>query len=308
MNRAGTAVTLRGSTTSALLRLFEHREVLGILFVLPAVLLLGIFLAYPFFFGVWLSFTDTIIGGRGRYIGWANYRSLLQDSLFWLTTRNTFLYTIVAVWLKLAMGLVLALILNRLVRLKGLLRAIVLLPWIVPTAFSAIAFWWMYDSTFGVISWVLLKAGWISHRIDFLGDPNLARASVIVANVWRGVPFFAIGLLAGLQTVEPSLLEAAAIDGAGVWQRFWHVTLPLVMPLLVIVTTFSTIWTFSDFQLVYIITRGGPANATHLYGTLAYQRAIQGGQFGEGAAISNFIFPILFLGAVISLLYVKREE
>ena len=307
MNRAEAAVTIR-AYTSALSRVFEHREVLGILFVLPAVLLLGVFLAYPFVFGVWLGFTDTIIGGQGRYIGWANYQSLLRDSLFWLTTWNTFLYTIVAVWLKLAMGLALALILNRLVRLKGLLRAAVLLPWIVPTAFSAIAFWWMYDSTFSVISWVLLKAGWIGQRIDFLGDPNLARASVIAANVWRGVPFFAICLLAGLQTIEPSLQEAAAIDGAGLWQRFWHVTLPLVMPLLVIVTMFSTIWTFSDFQLVYIITRGGPANATHLYGTLAYQRAIQGGQFGEGAAISNFIFPILFLSAVISLLYVKREE
>lgn len=286
----------------------EHRHILGLLFVSPAVFLLGLFLVYPFLLGLWLSFTDTIIGGTGRFIGLWNYVSLLNDSIFQLATFNTFLYTTVAVSLKLVLGLALALILNNEFPWKGLIRAIALLPWIVPTALSAISFWWMYDSTFSVITWVLMKAGLVSQRIDFLGDPNLARMSVIIANIWRGVPFFAISLLAGLQTISPTLYEAAQIDGAGAWARFRYITLPLLTPLLIVVTTFSTIWTFSDFHLVWIITKGGPANATHLYGTLAYQRAIQGGQFGEGAAISNFIFPVLLSSVVLSFLYLRREE
>ncbi|MFN3476990.1 MAG: carbohydrate ABC transporter permease [Candidatus Methylomirabilales bacterium] len=286
----------------------EHRHLLGLLFVSPAVFLLGLFLVYPFLLGLWLSFTDTLIGGTGRFIGLRNYISLWSDSIFQLATFNTFLYTTVAVAFKLVLGLALALLLNHEFSGKGLIRAIALLPWIVPTAFSAISFWWMYDSTFSVITWVLMKAGLVSQRIDFLGDPNLARVSVIIANIWRGVPFFAISLLAGLQTISPTLSEAAQIDGAGAWARFRYITLPLLMPLLIVVTTFSTIWTFADFHLVWIITKGGPANATHLYGTLAYQRAIQGGQFGEGAAISTFIFPVLLLSVTLSFLSLRREE
>src|SRR5574341_2139370 len=277
----------------SLARALEHPQILGMIFVAPAVLLLGVFLAYPFILGLWLSFTDTLIGGRGVFIGLRNYVFLLGDSVFRLATFNTIMYTVVAVWFKLVLGLALALVLNWDFRWKGLIRAIVLLPWIVPTAFSAIVFWWLFDSTFSPITWLLMKSGLLAHRIDYLGNPNLARTSIIIANVWRGIPFFAIGFLAGLQTVSPSLYDAAAVDGATEWHRFRHITLPLLGPLLAIITTFSTIWTFADFQLVWIITRGGPANATHLYGTLAFQRAVPGGAFGEGAAISNFILPVL---------------
>ncbi len=285
----------------------ENPHLLGVLFTLPAVLLLGVFLGYPFILGIWLSFTNTLIGGKGAFVGLANYLGALMDSVFRLATFNTILYTVVAVWFKLVLGLVLALILNWDFRWKGLIRAIVLLPWIVPTAFSAIVFWWMFDSTFSGITWLLMKLSLIHTRIDYLGDPNLARTSIIIANVWRGIPFFAIGFLAGLQTISPTLYEAAAVDGATGWHQFRHITLPLLGPLLAIITTFSTIWTFADFQLVWIITRGGPANATHLYGTLAFQRAIQGGAFGEGAAISNFILPVLVLSVLICYLYLRRE-
>jgi multiple sugar transport system permease protein len=154
----------------------------------------------------------------------------------------------------------------------------------------------------------LIKLGLMNHRIDFLGDPTNARISLIIANVWRGIPFFTIGLLAGLQTIDPTLYEAAAIDGAGSWKRFRRITLPIVLPLLAVITTFSTIWTFGDFQLVWVITKGGPANATHLFGTLSFQRAIPGGHFGEGAAISNFILPILFFCVLISFKYLRRED
>ena len=291
----------------SLARALENRQFLGTVFAIPAVLLLGIFLAYPFFLGVWLSFTNTILGGSGGFVGLQNYLSVISESVFQIATFNTICYTAVAVWFKLVFGLVLALVLNWDFRFKGLVRAVVLLPWIVPTAFSALVFWWMFDATFSPITWLLLKAGLIHSRIDYLGDPNMARASIILANVWRGIPFFAIGFLAGLQTITPTLYEAAAVDGATEWRQFWHITLPLLGPLLAIITTFSTIWTFADFQLVWIITRGGPANATHLYGTLAFQRAIQGGRFGEGAAISNFILPVLVLSVAICYLYLRRE-
>ena len=289
-------------------RLLENRTLLGFLLVIPAEAILLIFLAYPFVLGLLLGFTDTLVGGEGEFIGVDNYVSLLKDSTFWLVTYNTFFYTIVAVTLKAILGFALAIVLNRDFKAKGIIRAIILLPWIIPTALSAIVFWWLYDSTFSAISWSLIKMGLINHRIDFLGDPNNARWSLIVANVWRGIPFFTIGLLAGLQTINPTLYEAAAIDGAGSWAKFRRITLPMVVPLLAVVTTFSTIWTFGDFQLVWVITKGGPANATHLFGTLSFQRAIPGGHFGEGAAISNFILPILVLCVLISFKYLRRED
>jgi multiple sugar transport system permease protein len=169
-------------------------------------------------------------------------------------------------------------------------------------------FWWLFDSQFSCLSWLLMKIGLISSPINFLGDPNNARASVIAVNVWRGIPFFTIGLMAGLQTINQSLYEAADIDGAGPWVKFKNITLPLIMPLLAVITTFSIIWTFADFHLIWIMTRGGPANATHIYGTLSYQRAIPGGHLGEGAAISIFIFPILLICVLITAKYLRRED
>ena len=286
----------------------ENPTILGFLFVAPAELLLLVFLAYPFLLGIWLGFTDTIVGQEGEWVGFENYLSLLDDQSFWLTTFNTFLYTVVAVVLKAVLGVGLALVLNRDFKGKGLVRAIVLLPWIIPTALSAICFWWLYDATFSGISWVLIHLGIIDRFINFLGDPWNARWSLIAANVWRGIPFFAIGLLAGLQTISPDLYEAAEIDGAGSWKKFRRITLPLLTPLLTVVTVFSTIWTFADFQLVWIITKGGPAGTTHLFGTLSFQRAMQGGHFGEGAAISNFMLPILVACVCIAFMFLRKED
>jgi len=286
----------------------ENPTVLGLLFVAPAAILLLIFLAYPFFLGLWLGFTDTIVGREGSFIGFDNYLWLLEDPTFWVTCFNTFFYTVIAVILKAVLGIGLALVLNRDFKGKGLIRAIVLLPWIIPTALSAICFWWLYDSTFSGISWTLMKLGIIDHFIDFLSEPGNARWALITANVWRRIPFFTIGLLAGLQTISPELYEAAEIDGAGAWKKFRKITLPLLTPLLTVVTVFSTIWTFADFQLVWIITKGGPAGATHIFGTLSYQRAMQGGQFGEGAAISNFMLPILIGCVFIAFVFLRRED
>jgi multiple sugar transport system permease protein len=220
---------------------------------------------------------------------------------------NTLFYTFVASLLKFFLGLWLAVLLNERLPFKTFFRSIILLPYIVPTALSAIAFWWLYDAQFSIISWVLVKAGWIDNYIDFLGDPWNARFSVLAANVWRGVPFVAITLLAGLQTISPSLYEAAAIDGATAWQRFRHITLPLLTPMIAVVMTFSVLFTFTDFQLIYVITRGGPLNATHLMATLSFQRAISGGALGEGAAIAIAMVPFLLAAILFSYFGLQRR-
>jgi len=293
---------------SALLqRLQGNRNALGLLFMLPAALVLLVFLTYPLGLGVWLGFTDTRIGRSGEWIGLENYAYLWGDSVTRLSVFNTFFYTIVASVFKFMLGLWLALLLNKHLPFKAFLRAIVLLPWIVPTALSAIAFWWIYDAQFSVVSWVLERLGLIDEYINFLGDPWMARMSTIIANIWRGVPFVAICLLAGLQTISPSFYEAASIDGATPWQQFRYVTLPLLTPIIAVVMTFSVLFTFTDFQLIYVLTRGGPLNATHLMATLSFQRAIPGGALGEGAALAVAMVPFLLAAILFSYFGLQRR-
>jgi len=289
-------------------RAFESRHFLGAMFMVPAIAILILFLAYPLALGFWLGMTDTKIGGAGRYIGFQNFVSLAKDSVFWLSVFNTIFYTVAASAVKFAIGLYLALLLNERLPMKSMIRAIVLLPFVVPTVLSAIAFWWIYDSQFSIISWVLIKAGLITRYIDFLGDPWNARWSVVAANIWRGVPFVAITLLAGLQTISPSLYEAANLDGATNMQRFRHITLPMLSPIIAVVMTFSVLMTFTDFQLIYTITRGGPINSTHLMATLSFQRAITGGNLGEGAAISNAMIPFLVAAILLSFFGLQRSR
>jgi multiple sugar transport system permease protein len=288
--------------------LASNRNWLGMWFMLPAAAFLVLFLAYPLILGVWLSFTDARIGQSGAFVGWENYDWLSDDSVFWLSVFNTLLYTLVASIVKFAVGLYLALLLNESMPFKAIIRAIVLIPFIVPTVLSAIAFWWLFDPQFSVISWSLRHLGLISGNIDFLGDPWNARWSVIFANIWRGVPFVAITLLAGLQTVPPSLYEAATIDGANRWQIFRHITYPMLTPIVAVVMTFSVLFTFTDFQLIWVLTRGGPVNATQLMATLSYQRAILGGRLGEGAAIATAMIPFLLGAILISWFGLQRRK
>ena len=288
-------------------RLLESRNFLGLLFMLPAAVVLLLFLTYPLGLGTWLGFTDTKIGRDGVWIGLENYEFLFGDAVARLSLFNTLFYTIVASIIKFGLGLWLALLLNKHLPFKSFFRAIVLLPFIVPTALSAIAFWWIYDAQFSIISWTLVKLGWIDRYIDFLGEPWLARLSVIAANIWRGVPFVAICLLAGLQTISPSYYEAASLDGATDWQQFRHVTLPLLTPIIAVVMTFSVLFTFTDFQLIYVLTRGGPLNATHLMATLSFQRAIPGGALGEGAALATAMVPFLMAAILFSYFGLQRR-
>jgi multiple sugar transport system permease protein len=288
-------------------KLQNSRNALGLLFMLPAAVLLMLFLTYPLILGVWLGFTDTKIGRNGIWVGLENYLFLMGDSVTQLALFNTLFYTFVASVLKFVLGLWLAILLNEKIPFKTFFRTVILLPYIVPTALSAIAFWWIYDAQFSVVSWVLMKMGIINTYIDFLGDPWNARLSTIAANVWRGVPFVAITLLAGLQTISPALYEAAAIDGASGWQRFRFITLPLLTPIIAVVMTFSVLFTFTDFQLIYVLTRGGPLNATHLMATLSFQRAIPGGALGEGAAIAIAMVPFLLAAILFSYFGLQRR-
>ncbi|MGE5667410.1 MAG: carbohydrate ABC transporter permease [Betaproteobacteria bacterium] len=275
--------------------------------MVPAGLLLLVFLTYPLGLGTWLGFTDAKIGRPGIWIGLENFEYLWGDSVTRLALFNTIFYTVVASVIKFALGLWLALLLDKNLPFKSFVRAVVLLPFIVPTALSALAFWWIYDAQFSVISWALTRMGLIHQYIDFLGDPWNARFSTIAANVWRGVPFVAITLLAGLQTISPSYYEAASLDGATPWQQFRYVTLPLLTPIIAVVMTFSVLFTFTDFQLIYVLTRGGPLNATHLMATLSFQRAIPGGSLGEGAAIATAMVPFLLAAILVSYFGLQRR-
>ena len=290
-------------------RLLDHKGVLVFLCMLPAAGLLLVFLTYPLGLGFWLAFTDAQIGQPGHWIGLENFASLLHDRVFLNTIWWTSFYTVVATIGKFALGLWLALLLNENLPFKSLLRAIILLPFIVPTVLSAIAFWFIYDPQFSIISYLLVDVlHWRTSYIDFLGTPWNARWSLIAANIWRGIPFVAITLLAGLQTISPSLYEAALLDGASGWQRFRRITFPLLLPILAIVMTFSVLFTFTDFQLVYAITRGGPIDSTHLMATLAFQRGIPGGELGEGAAIAVSMIPFLVFATLFSYFALARRK
>jgi multiple sugar transport system permease protein len=289
-------------------RLLDNKAVLIVLCLLPALGLLTVFLTYPLGLGVWLAFTDRLIDGRGGFVGLENFEYLFEDPIFWNAIFFSVFYTGVATIGKFALGLWLALLLNQHLPFKSMLRAIILLPWIVPTVLSAIAFWWIYDPQFSIISWMMIELGLRDTNIDFINTAWPARWSLIVANIWRGIPFVAISLLAGLQTISPSLYEAALLDGSSAWQRFRFITFPMLLPILAIVMTFSIIFTFTDFQLVYAITRGGPVNSTHLLATLAFQRGIPGGQLGEGAAIAVSMIPFLVFATLFSYFSLARRK
>lgn len=289
-------------------QLWQSKNFLGFLFMLPAAAFLVLFLVYPLGLGIWLSFTDAKIGTPGEFVGLENYEWIIGDSKFQTAVFFTLFYTVVASVIKFGVGLYLAILLNEKLPFKAILRAIVLIPFIVPTVLSAIAFWWIFDPQFSVISWSLIKMGLISENINFLGDVWNSRFSVIFANVWRGVPFIAISLLAGLQTVPPSLYEAATLDGATRWQMFVKITYPLLTPIIAVVMTFSVLFTFTDFQLIKVLTNGGPAGATELMATMSYNTAILGGRIGEGSAISTAMVPFLLAAIMVSWFGLQRRK
>jgi multiple sugar transport system permease protein len=296
----------------------ENEAILGYVLMTPALLLILVFIAYPFSLGVWLALTDKLVGKPANFIGLRNFTHLFESAIFWRTVWNTVFFTVAATGLKAVLGMWLAVLLNRKIRFARFIRATVLLPFIVPTVLSGLAWLWMFDATFSVFNWTLrwlwrtaeglVGADWGYFRGPmWLGDPVWAMLSIILVNTWRGIPFFAISFLAGLQTVPPELYDAGDIDGATGWQKFWHITVPLIKPIAVVVIVFSFVVTFADFQVVYVLTRGGPHNSTHLFATLAYQLGMASGNLGEGAAVALFMFPFLALVILWQLLYLRKE-
>ena len=286
----------------------EQEHVFGYGLILPAIVLLCCLVAYPFGMAIWFSLSDYWVGSPGPFVGLNNYRDILQNEVFRQTIWNSFVFTAIAVALKTVLGVWLALLLARDLRFKRLLRGAVLLPWVIPTALSTLGWWWMFDSLYSVVNWTAIGLGIMSAPgPNWLGQAGYAMAAVIAVNVWRGLPFFAITVLAGLVAIPREYYEAAEVDGASSWLRFRHVTLPLLRPVIAVVTLFSTIFTFSDFNIVYVLTRGGPVNSTHLFATLAYQIGLVGGNLGQGAAISLFLFPMLAAVVFVQLRYIRRE-
>ena len=294
----------RRSTLAALL---DRQSVFSWLIMAPPLLFLAALVGYPFLYGILLSLQHRTVGHAGTFVGLKNFATNLRDPVFWQVAANTFVYTGAATVLKVIGGLSLALAMNQHFRMKNLVRALLLLPFIVPTALSTVAWLWMLDPAFSVVNRLMVALGWPRPGPSWLGHPGLAMFSIVVINTRRGLPFYGVTLLAGLQTIPPELYEAATIDGAGGWQRLRWVTLPLLRPIILIVTLFSVIFTFADFQLVYVLTHGGPQNATNLFATYAFDIAMGAGQLGLGAAVALVMLPALALLIVALTLYMRRE-
>ena len=275
-------------------------------FIGPAFFLLLFLVAYPFALSVWFSLSDARVGETGRFVGLDNFARLLRSGIFLQTLQNSIVFTTIALTLKTVLGMVIALLLFRLVRFKRLIRGAILLPFIVPTALSTLVWWWMFEPLYSVVNWTLKALHLVNHDIPWLPDPYLAMFTVILVNTWRGLPFFAITLLAGLVAIPKEMYEAAESDGAGPVGRFWYITVPLLTPVLAVVILFSAIFTLADFNIVYVLTKGGPINMTHLFATYSFALGLQSGEIGQGAAVSLFLFPILLFVVFVQLRLARR--
>ncbi|HXF64369.1 MAG TPA: sugar ABC transporter permease [Caldilineaceae bacterium] len=287
---------------------FERDGPLGYLMVSPAFLFLLFLLAYPVVIAIILSLSEKRLGAPATFVGVENFAKLLTTARFWTAVQNSLVYTAGALALKFAGGLALAQLLNRPFIGRRIVTALILLPWIIPTVFSTLTWWWMLDPANSIINIMLKRWGIITNNLPFLVDETWAMTSLILLNTWRGVPFFAITFLAAIQTVPEELIEAAKMDGASAWQRFWRVTFPLIIPVVVIVVLISTISTLADFELPYLLTRGGPRDATMVFGLLSYEYALGLGQLGLGAAVSLTMLPVLALLVVLSLIEIRQAD
>jgi multiple sugar transport system permease protein len=286
----------------------ERERILGPLFVTPAFILILLLVAYPFCMALYFALSNAFIGRPSHLVGLRNFINLWDNDAFKQTFQNAFIFTGTAVAFKVGLGLILALLLNQQIWFKRLIRGTILLPWVIPTALSTLGWTWMFNSLYSVVNWTGIALGIMNPPgPNWLGQQYYAMAAVVIVNIWRGLPFFVITLLAGLVSIPKELYEAAEADGAGAVARFWYVTLPLLKPVLAIVVLFSTIFTFSDFNIVYVLTHGGPINSTHLFATLSRQIGLESGRIGEGAAISLYLFPVLAFVVYAQLKFVRKE-
>jgi multiple sugar transport system permease protein len=291
-----------------------RRLMFGYSLLAPAALYVLLLVAAPFLFSLYLAVSDASVGDPvAHFIGLENFRAAWEMDLFWLAFRNSVIFLVVAAVLKSLLGTSLAFLLLQDFKGKKLVRGLVVIPFTLPIAISVLSWKWMYDSQFSVINWVLSRLGLIGQFGSegwpvWLGDPKLALIACILVNVWRTFPFSAIVLLAGFTSVPVEVLDAAKVDGCSFFQRFRHVVTPMIFPILMIGFLFDTVFTLSDLSVVYLLTQGGPANATKILPVLAYQIGIQAGSLGRGAAIALFLVPLLLPALIIVLRNLKRRE
>jgi multiple sugar transport system permease protein len=282
----------------------------ALLFLLPLfVMVLGL-IVYPFYRAIWLSFTDKLVGYPERFVGLRNYLYLLHDDGFHAVVRNGAVFTLGSVGLKVVTGLAMALVLNVTWRWRNFFRGLFLLPWITSTVIIALTWRWMFDAFpgRGFFNSALIDLGLLRHPIAFMASPDGAMLAVIVANWWRGFPFFGVCYLAAMASIPVELYEVASVDGAGAWRRFWHITLPGLKHIMIVTILLSFIWTINDFNIVYVMTRGGPGTATQIFATYSYDVAFNQLRWGRGVTISIFLLPLLVVGIVLVSRYLLREQ
>lgn len=287
----------------------REEVILGYALLIPAIIVLAVMIGYPAVSGIWFSFQNKMIGfANPRFVGFSNYADLLQNKAVLMSVWRSLYFAVASVGVKLPLGLGVALLLNQSFRGRGLIRGIVLLPWSLPLIVSVLIWSWMYSDLFGVFNSLLLKARLIDAPVSFLGNTDTAMPSVILVNIWRGFPFFAINLLAGLQSIPDDLYEAGRVDGASRWQLFRHITLPGLRTVIMIITLLSFIWTFNDFTSIWVLTRGGPGTATEVFTIVTYKLAFIGLEIGKAAALPVMLMPFFTVLIIWLTRTVTRQE
>jgi ABC-type sugar transport system permease subunit len=280
---------------------------LGFLFVLPIVALVLALVAYPFCYAIYLSMTRKFVGMAPVFVGFENYVRLASDGFFLRAVWNSLIFTFGSVVFKLGLGMAMALVLTSNIRFRSVFTGILLVPWVAPTVVSALNFLWIYDGSLGVLNYLLVKVfRLLPQGVGWLSEAGTAMASVIFVNIWRGFPFFGISFLAGMKAIPAELYEAAAVDGANALQRFVHVTLPSLRNIVIIVVLLSTIWTFNDFGIVYILTKGGPGGATMVLPVFTYEMAFGAQRLGDAIAVALYMLPPLAMVIIVLARYMRR--
>lgn len=290
------------------MRINFREKTTGWLLLIPALLVLSLVFVYPIARAFWLSFFTENLGTQLQpvFSGIDNYQRMLGDGRFWQTMSNTTLFTLTSVILELLLGLSIALILNQSFQGRGVVRTIAIIPWALPTAVMGLAWVWIFNDQFGVVNDILQRLGLINTGINWLGEPSLAMVALIVADIWKTTPFISIILLAGLQSISQDLYEAHAIDGANYWQSFYQITLPLLMPQILIALLFRFAQAFGIFDLVQVMTGGGPAGATETVSIYIYSTIMRYLDFGYGAALVVVTFLLLILFVIITSYLLRK--
>jgi multiple sugar transport system permease protein len=291
--------------------ILDRPKVLGPLFVSPAVLYVLALVGAPLCLAVYYSVSNyTIYSQDYSFVGLRNFIQIFHDDVFRQTLVNTFIFTFGSQILGLVLGKFGALVLLRPFPGRKIVRALIILPWAVPIAIATVAWEWMFDSLYSVINWTLIALGLItrSEAPNWLGDPHLAMLCVIVVNAWRFFPFAIVIFLAGITAVPQDVIDAAIVDGAGFWRRNYQIIVPMIAPIVVVGVIFGTVFTFTDLSIVYLLTMGGPVNATSVLGFEGYQVGILSGDVSHGAAISLVMLPVLFIMVVVMLRFIRRRE